>query len=142
MPQRRMDGAQMRRQLRRDPKQQERGQQGLTLLELVIAVAVLSLGAIAATRAMDQARLSLGGAMPRLMAQIAAQNRAEELRLLGPVGAGSLPAQVQMGAHSISVQVETEATAAGLFQARITARGASGPGAVLVTFLPPQVPDR
>lgn len=130
----------MRRGLRRGSRSQ--GQQGLTLLELVIAVAVLSLGAIAATRAMDQARLSLGGAMPRLMAQIAAQNRAEELRLLGPVGAGSLPAQVQMGAHSISVQVETEATAAGLFQARITARSAPGPGAVLVTFLPPQVPGR
>lgn len=126
----------MRRGLNRDPR--GRGHQGLTLLELVIAVAVLSLGAIATTRAMDQARLSLGGAMPRLMAQIAAQNRAEELRLLGAAGAGRLPAQVQMGPWPIILRVDTEATAAGLPQARITARSPSGPGAVLVTFLPLQ----
>jgi len=117
-----------------------RDQQGLTLLELVIAVAVLSLGAIATTRAMDQARLSLGGAMPRLLAQVAAQNRAEELRLLGVAGAGGLPAQVQMGPYPITVRVDSETTAGGLVQARIVARSPSGPGAVLLTFVPPQGP--
>ncbi len=112
-----------------------RREKGLTLLELVIAIAVLAVGSIAAMRAMDQARLSLGGAMPRLMAQIAAHNRAEELRLFG-VGA-SLPATRQMGPYQITLTVAREATTGGLAKAQIQARANTGEGAVLVIYLPP-----
>ncbi|UWQ93531.1 prepilin-type N-terminal cleavage/methylation domain-containing protein (plasmid) [Rhodobacteraceae bacterium M382] len=118
-----------------------RDQQGLTLLELVIAVAVLSLGAIATTRAMDQARLSLGGAMPRLLAQVAAQNRAEELRLLGVCRGGwSARAGPDGPLSDHGARRTAKPTAGGLVQARIVARSPSGPGAVLLTFVPPQGP--
>jgi len=111
--------------------------QGLTLLELVVAVAVLAIGSIAAFKAMDQSRHAIGGALPRLMAQIAAHNRAEELRLLGTVQARALPATVQMGPYAVTLSVTSETTAAGLTRADIHARTPEGPGAFLVTFLPP-----
>lgn len=109
----------------------------MTLLELMVAVAVLAIGSIAAMRAMDQSRLSLGGAMPRLMAQIVAQNRAEELRLLGLSRGRALPSQVQMGPYLVRVSLDTEVTAIGVIRTAITARSGDGPGAYLVTFLPP-----
>ena len=107
---------------------------GLTLLELVVAVLVLSLGTIAALKAMDQSRLAIGGAETRALAQIAARNRAQELRLFG--GRAALPDTVRMGRRDFRLAVETEATAGGLLRAAITVRSEAGPGAYLVTFVP------
>ena len=61
---------------------------GLTLLELVIAVFILSLGSLAAIRATDQSRLAIGGEPSRIMAMIVARNRVQELQLYGASGAG------------------------------------------------------
>ncbi len=113
-----------------------RTQRGLTLLELVVAVAVLSIGTLAAIRAVDQSRVGIGDAMPRILAQHAARNRAEELRFLG-AEAGALPASVAMGGHDFTLEVARQGTAAGLVRMDITARSAVGPGAVVVTVLPP-----
>lgn len=129
-----------RRLIARAPAAGSAAPRGLTLLELVIAVLVLSLGTVAALRAIDQGRHVLGGAMPRLMAQIAAQNRAEELRLLGLAGAAQLPATRRLGGQDITLTLQPEATAGGVIRARITATSAAGPGAVLVTYLPPERP--
>lgn len=118
----------MRRLARRD--------RGLTLLELIVAIFVLSVGSIAALRAVDQSRLSLGGAEPRLLAQLAVRNRAEELRITGLSGAARLPDRVTLGAHSFTYQMQTEATAGGLVRIDLTAQSAQGPGAALVLFLP------
>lgn len=106
---------------------------GLTLLELVIAVAILSIGTLASLRATEQSRRALAGAPLRLLAQVVAQNRAEELRLFG---AGGLPDRVEMGGQSFDVKVVIAPTAAGLRQAVITARAGSGEGALLVAVLP------
>lgn len=108
------------------------GIRGFTLIELVAAIAVLSIGTLAALRATDQSARALGQAMPRLLAQIAAENRAEELRL----GLSGLPGTVTLGPEVITVEVTTLPTAAGLVEARIRARTASGPGTVLVAYLP------
>ena len=108
---------------------------GLTLLELVIAVAVLSIGTLAALRATDQSRLALSGAQTRLLAQVVVQNRAEELQLYGGTG-GPLPGTVEMGGR-FAVTVAYQATAAGLRQASIRARADTGEGALLVAVLPP-----
>lgn len=113
------------RRLRRD--------QGLTLLELVVAVAVLSIGSLAAIRATDQSRHTIAGATPRILARIVAENRAEELRLLGT---GGLPGTVEMAGQSFTIVTEQAATAGGLVQAIITVRSAQGPGARLVAYLP------
>lgn len=108
---------------------------GLTLLELAVAILVLSIGSIAATRATDQARLATAGVHDRTLAQIAARNRAEELRLLG-LG-GTLPAQVTLGGQSFDLTTAQEVTAAGLVEVTVTARAAQGAGAQYVVYLLP-----
>lgn len=108
---------------------------GLTLLELVIAIAVLSLGTLATLNASGQARVVLGGAAPRFLAQLAAENRAEELRLPGV----ALPAQVTQGPYDFQIDTRRRTTSAGLTRADITVTSSEGPGAFLVTVLPPVV---
>ncbi|MDU8925813.1 type II secretion system protein [Alisedimentitalea sp. MJ-SS2] len=107
---------------------------GFTLVELAVAILVLSVGAIAATRAGDQAQQSLGGIQARILARIVAQNRAEELHLFGAIAA--LPETVAMGGQSFVVKVEQAPTQGGLVEARITVRSALGPGAQLVGYVP------
>lgn len=113
---------------------------GLTLLELVIAVLVLSLGSLAAVRATDQSRLAIGGMEVRQLAQIVARNRVQELHLLGATGAASLPAETEMGGRGFTVAVAREATAGGLIRAEITVRSAEGPGAFVVAYVLPLGP--
>lgn len=107
---------------------------GFTLVELAVAILVLSIGAIAATRAGDQAQQSLGGMQARILARIVAQNRAEELSLYGAIAV--LPDTVQMGGQSFGVTVEQTPTRGGLIEARINVRSALGPGVQLVSFVP------
>ena len=119
----------MRRRIKR------RASRGLTLLELVVAVLVLSLGSIAALRATDQSRVSIGGMPSRVLAQIVARNRVQELQLYGALGARNLPGQVEMGGRSFQVSVETKSTAAGLVEVTVIVRGPDGPGAYLVAYV-------
>ena len=116
-----------------------RPQAGLTLLELVIAIIILAIGSLAAIRASDQARLAIGGEMPRLLASIAAHNRVEEVRLLG-AASGSLPGQVQIAGQDISLTVTRKATSGGLQKVTVTAQIPGGPGAVLGTYIADEVP--
>jgi general secretion pathway protein I len=110
------------------------GQTGLTLLELVIAIAILSLGTLATLNATGQARHTLGGAMPRLLAQLAAENHAEALRL--PIDSGAARASVVLGPYSFRIETRHRTTAAGLARADITVTSSEGPGATLVSILP------
>lgn len=125
----------MRRRLRHLLSRLKGASAGLTLLELAVAILVLALGSLAATRASDQSRRAIGGEMPRLLAGIAARNRAEELQLYGAAGA-PLPGHVTLGGQSFDIATETEATAGGLLRATVTARAASGEGATLILYLP------
>lgn len=110
------------------------------MLELVIAVMVLSMGSIAALRASDQSRLAIGGMPDRMLAQIVARNRVQELQLYGAVGARALPGEVEMGGRLFRVGVRTATTAAGLTEAAITVRGPGGAGAYLVAYVTPLGP--
>lgn len=121
-------------------KRRGRAARGLTLLELVVAVLVLSLGSIAALRATDQSRLAIGGMPSRMLAQVVARNRVQELMLFGAAGAGALPAEVEMGGRVFRVRVETDATAGGLTRAQVSVRGPDGPGAYLVAYVLPRGP--
>lgn len=109
---------------------------GFTLMELAVAVLVLSIGSIAALRSLDQARSSSEGAEDRAFAQIVVQNRAEELRLLGPNAA--LPERVDMANRSFALSTDQDVTAAGLIKTTVTARVSdrSGAGASVVVYLP------
>lgn len=109
---------------------------GLTLLELVVAVFVLSLGSIAALRATDQSRLAIGGMPSRVLAQIVARNRVQELQLYGALQSGTLPDEVEMGGRLFQISQSKTPTAAGLIEMAITVRGPDGPGAYLVAYVP------
>lgn len=112
-------------------------ERGMTLVELVIAIAILSIGMIAAWRGYEQAQRGIGGQVGRVLAQQVALNRAAELRLLGlPQGRG-LPADVVMGTTDWQVSLAEGEIRAGLVAATITATAAGQPGARLVTYLPP-----
>ncbi|WP_147114506.1 hypothetical protein [Tateyamaria sp. syn59] len=100
---------------------------GLTLLELVFAVLVLTLGIIAVLRTTDQSRLAIGGAQDRIFAQLAASNRAEEIKLLGPDAI--LPGNVRIGGQNFAISATSSVTAAGLVQVQVTSRSDQGPGA-------------
>lgn len=123
-------------QQRISPRRQMRGMRGLTLLELVIAVVILSIGTLAAVRATDQSRVSIGGGMTRLLATVAVQNRAEEVKLMGLTAVRSLPTKIRLGGQDFALTVETRLTAAGLTQVELGARAVTGEGAVLVLWLP------
>ncbi|MEL6886684.1 MAG: type II secretion system protein [Pseudomonadota bacterium] len=109
---------------------------GLTLVELAVAILILSIGTLAAMRSLDQARVQTAGAEARTLAQVAARNRAEELRLLGPNAV--LPDAVDMGKRTLRIETVRTTTAGGLVQARITARATDGAGgAQVVVYLSP-----
>ncbi|UWQ35181.1 hypothetical protein K3555_21210 (plasmid) [Leisingera sp. M527] len=107
---------------------------GLTLIELAIAIFVLAAASIALLRSTDQSRLAIGGEAPRLLARIAARNRAEELQL--PGAAAPLPGQTKLGGMVFTLQTRRETTAAGLVKTEITARAESGEAAALTLYLP------
>jgi len=112
-----------------------RSEQGITLLELVIAVFVLAMGSIAALRATDQARVAIGGAKDRMLAQLATRNRAEELRLPGG-GAIGLSDIMPLGGQNFTITTETLPTVSGVVQVAISAQSERGVGARIVVYLP------
>ena len=112
------------------------GTRGLTLLELVVAVLVLSVGSITAIRATDQSRVLIGGLPSRVVSAIVARNRIQEARLYGPAELGTLPDEVQMGGRTYEIRHETETTAGGLVRLVVTARGPDGAGVQFVAFMP------
>lgn len=121
----------MRRQVTQEARH-PRGDRGLTLLELAVAVLVLSVGTLAALGAADQSRVAIGQAEARLLARIAAENRAEELRLSGM----TLSPEVTMGRQTIRLSTQSKATEGGLTEVTVIARSAAGPGSVLRIWLP------
>lgn len=116
-------------------RHKKKSEQGITLLELVIAVFVLAMGSIAALRATDQARVSIGGAKDRMLAQIAIRNRAEELRLPGG-GALGLSDTVLLAGQNFVIATETLPTVGGMVQIAVSAQSEGGVGARIVVYLP------
>lgn len=109
-------------------------ERGITLLELVIAVFVLAMGSVAALRASDQARIAIGGAKDRMLAQLVARNRAEELRLPdgGAIGLSDI---VPLGGQNFVITTETLPTVSGVVQVAISAQSERGVGARIVVYL-------
>lgn len=116
----------------------DRGDRGLTLLELVVAVMVLAIGSIAALQTMNRARASIGGGAERVLATLAADNRVQELRLVGDTQ--TLPATVELGARSFSIRTDLQATAGGLLRGEVRAVVPGGAGALRITYVAPVQP--
>jgi len=109
---------------------------GLTLVELLVAVLVLSIAVVGTFRTLDISGRQIGGESERLLARLVAANRAEELRLTRVAEPTPMPGRVRQGPYDFDVETGLETTAGGLDQATITVRGPGGSGAVLVTYLP------
>lgn len=107
---------------------------GFTLLELVIAILVLSIGTLAITRTLDQSRRQIGEAPVRHLAQTVAQNRGEEIRVLGVALGRGLPDQVKQGSYDWQIATESKKTDAGIYEVTVTVSGDDQPGALLVVY--------
>lgn len=118
-----------------------RRDRGVSLLELAIAVLVLSIGVIAAFRSIDQSRRVIGDAPARLFAHQVALNRAEALHLpAAALDAGGLPARVSYGGIDWAVNVTGARTVAGFGEQVITVTAPDLPGARIVTYTLPDTP--
>ncbi len=120
----------MRRRVGRDD--------GISLIEMVVAVLVLSIGVIAGFQSLGQSRRAIGAEIPRLLAHHVALNRAEELRILGAAAGRSLPRNVEAGGILWSLDVDEAATEAGFVEATIRVNAPDQPGAIYVTYVSPE----
>ena len=118
----------MQSQLKRDA--------GISLIEMVVAVLVLSIGVTAGFQSFSAARQGIGREMPRLVSQQVALNRAENLQLLGAGVGASLSDRVEMGGIAWTVKVETEPTEGGFVEFRIRASAQGQPGTLLTGYAP------
>lgn len=108
---------------------------GVTLIELAVAVVILSLGSLMAMRSLDQARRTLGGQVDRILAQEVALNRAAELRLQGLEAGRDLPARVRQGRTDWQISLQETTTAGGRVAATIRVSAPGLAGAVVVVHL-------
>lgn len=113
---------------------------GISLIEMVVAVLVLSIGVIAGFQSLGQARVVIGGELPRLLAQQVALNRAEELQIMGATAGGGLPGTVMMGGIGWQVDVTQSATEGGFVEARVKVSAPDQPGAIYVVYAPVEPP--
>ena len=107
---------------------------GLSLVELMVAVVILSIAVIGLFHVFDQAALAAGSDRDRLLAGLIARNRAEELQL----GLPDLPAAVRLAGRDWDISTRAESTVGGFEQIEITVRPRpASAGARLVTYLRP-----
>lgn len=117
------------------PQRKKRAPAGMTLIELVIAISILSIASIAAFRSFDQAGRQAEGLLARGLAHQVALNHAAELRAVGLAEGRGLPGQVQMGRHDWTIQIAEVPTQGNLVEVTITVSASDLPGARLVTYL-------
>ena len=106
-------------------------QRGITLIEVLVALVVLSVALIGTFRFLSYQAASVSSFEDRLMAHFVAQNRLAEMELMG-VDAPGLGDEVMMGA--IRWSVETNRGTDGTVSVRVTAPGRAG--ALLQSAIP------
>lgn len=111
---------------------------GISLIEMVVAVLILSIGVIAGFKSLNQSRLVIGGEMPRIIAHTVALNRAAEWQIQGAAMAQGLPDTVVSGGITWLIEVTSEPTLGGFVEARIKVSAKDQPGAVYVVYAPPE----
>lgn len=109
-----------------------RGEAGVSLIEVAVAVLILSIALIGTFRVLDQGTRQAAGERDRLLGLMVAQNLAAEWRL----GERGLPETVDLGGRQWTVRAEVSETAAGFDQVAIAVSPvAKGPAVRLLTYL-------
>jgi general secretion pathway protein I len=104
---------------------------GVSLIEMVVAVLILSIAVVALFRVYDESVRSSAGHRDRALALILAQNRAEEIAL----GQRNLPEKVRLAGRDWLVTTKTVATLGGFAEINIRVTPSEGgAGMVLVTY--------
>ncbi|MBV1863490.1 MAG: prepilin-type N-terminal cleavage/methylation domain-containing protein [Rhodobacteraceae bacterium] len=115
-------------------------ERGITLLELMIAIVVLSVGTLAVIRTLDHSTRQIGEAPARFLALSVAQNRGQELAVMGLALGRNLPVRVSQGPYEWDVSLDPEKTDSGLYEITITVSSDGLPGALLVSYAPWEPP--
>lgn len=118
-----------------------RGTRGITLVEVMIAVMILSIGTVAALQAFDAARLQIGSAPERIFAQHVALNRIAAYRAQDRETARALPDTVTFAGRDWTLEATETDTRGGYVELRIRAYRPGGAGTTLVAFLAPEPAD-
>lgn len=106
---------------------------GLSLVELIVAVAILSIATVGLFRVIDQASRATAGNRDRMLAALVARNRAEEIEL----GATGLSDAVTLAGRRWRVTTEAKATEGGFAEIVIrVVPDEGGAGATLVAYAP------
>jgi len=108
----------------------------MTLVELVVAISILSIASIAAWRSFDQTGREIRGQLERGLAHQVAMNHAAELRAAGLLQGRELPDQVRMGHQDWTVATTEAPTRGNLVAVTILVSASGSAGAQLVTFVP------
>ncbi len=95
---------------------------GFTLIELVVAIAILAIGGLAGVRAITLSVAQTQQARSLMFGQTIAMNRAAELRHYGAETGDSLPTEIRFGGTDWTVTTDVAATAAGFVEADILVR--------------------
>ena len=106
---------------------------GFSLVELMVAILILSIAILGAFRVLDSGVAGARGEEDRLLAELVALNRAAELAL----GETGLPARVALGGRDWDIVTEEAATEGGFVETTlIVAPASGGAGARLVGWRP------
>lgn len=104
---------------------------GVSLIELLVAVLVLSIAVVGLFRVFGAGASAAGSEVERHLASIIARNRAEEVAL----GLQDLPETVSMAGREWAVETETQVTSGGFDAVQLTVRpSAGGPAVRIVTY--------
>jgi general secretion pathway protein I len=105
---------------------------GISLVELIVAVLVLSIAVIGLFRVFDATARNTAGLRDRALALIVAENRAAELQL----GQTDLPDQLPLAGALWQVSIRQTTTSGGFAETHITVTPAQGgPAAHLITYV-------
>lgn len=111
------------------------GRSGFSLVEAVVAIAILSVAIVGTQTAIRTATLNSAEVSDRFLAQQVAANRAAELALVGAALGRALPAEVTFGGRTWSISVREDAALGGVVKATIDVQSESGAGASLVSYI-------
>ena len=111
-------------------------QRGITLIEVLVAVAVLGIVLIGILRALDRQTHNTAALAERMFAHWAALNLMEEMRLDALAQPRRMRATTQLGGIEWTVTVRREPALDGLTRLTVVSTAEGRAGAVLIGFLP------